>query len=52
MRASEAYGLQWKDIDFDNQVIHFYQTWNYRVKEGGFKKPKTEAGVRDIIIND
>ena len=52
MRASEVYGLQWEDIDFDNQVIHFYQTWNYRVKAGGFKKPKTEAGVRDIIINN
>lgn len=52
MRASEAYGLVWDDIDFDNNIIKCRRTWNYRAKEGGFKKPKTSAGIRDIVIDD
>lgn len=52
MRASEAFGLVWDDIDFDNNVIKCHRTWNYRNKIGGFKKPKTDAGIRDIVIDD
>ena len=49
IRASECLGLQWSDIDFDNNMIHI-------TKQLGRNKqlcpPKTKAGVRAINFTD
>lgn len=49
VRASECLGLQWSDIDFNNNIIHI-------TKQLGRNKqlcpPKTKAGVRDINFTD
>ena len=59
MRIGEALGLTWKDIDFENQVIHVKRTLVYYAKGKktihrrcyyAINKPKTEAGIRDIPI--
>ncbi len=48
LRPGEAVALQWKDIDFDNAILHVT-----KAKESGnnnVKGTKTEAGNRDIPI--
>ena len=61
MRIGELCALQWKDIDFENKVIHISKTL-IRVKnkdEISNKKtiviadsPKTQSSIRDIPINE
>ena len=49
IRASECLGLQWSDVDFNNNVIHITKQLG-RNKQLG--PPKTKAGVRDINFTD
>ena len=51
VRFAEALGLTWEDIDFDNGQISINKTWDYRTKKG-FKKTKTQAGVRIIPVDN
>lgn len=55
----DDYYKVWKDIDFENQVIHVKRTLVYYAKGKktihrrcyyAINKPKTEAGIRDIPI--
>ena len=46
MRISELIGLRWEDIDWKNQVVHVEE----KVVAKEVKGPKTEAGVRDILL--
>lgn len=51
MRQGEVLGLRWKDIDFDNQIIHMRQTLSVdgsEFQEGG----KTKSSSRAIHIPD
>ena len=49
LRPGETAALLWKDIDFDQEVIHVYKA----IESGSdaVKDPKTEAGFRDIPIH-
>lgn len=51
-RRGEALALNWTDIDFDNKLIHITKSAYYNSNKAQFKKPKTEAGNRDIILLD
>ena len=54
MRASEAMGLRWSDIDFDksiidvNHIVKYYSTGNHNRCVFSMDKPKTEKGIRII----
>lgn len=49
LRPGETIPLQWKDIDFTNQIIHILAALESGTTER-FKAPKTAAGVRDVPI--
>ena len=57
MRIGELAALRWKDLDWDNMVIHVTRTLVYQKYEGDsqkqyhFEKPKTRTSLRDIPIN-
>lgn len=51
IRESEAAGLQWHDIDFDNQIIHIEREALYIPKQGlTITPPKSFNSIRDIYI--
>lgn len=53
MRCGEILGLQWRDIDFKNQVIKVRGTLIYVRGKGRFKDtPKTDTSTRDIPMLD
>lgn len=47
VRQSELLGLHWRDIDFDNQVIHVRGALDREQQE---VPPKTENALRDVIL--
>lgn len=50
LRPQEAIALNWRDVDFDNGLLHVSKA----VENGSktIKAPKTAAGVRDIPMPD
>ena len=53
MRLGEMRGLMWKDIDFQNKVIHVRRTMRYFHGKGTvLDTPKTATSVRDIPMLD
>ena len=46
LRVSELIGLRWADIDWQSQLIHVEETVVAKESKG----PKTEAGVRDVLL--
>ncbi len=50
MRRGEIIALQWKDIDFDANVIHVGKSAYFRAGVANIKAPKTEAGERDVPL--
>lgn len=52
MRSGELRGLEWKNIDFKNRVIHITNTLVYVHKEYFLDKPKTSTSRRDIPMLD
>ncbi len=52
MRSGEIRGLEWKDIDFQNKIIHVQGTL-VQNKYGFYKdSPKTQSSYRDIPMLD
>lgn len=51
-RRGEALALKWGDIDFNNKLIHINKSAYYNSNSPQFKTPKTDAGLRDIILLD
>lgn len=52
IRRGELLALTFKDIDFDNKLLHINKTIGY-AKEGlAITTPKTRASVRDITLPD
>jgi integrase len=47
LRQGELLGLHWRDVDFDNQVIHVRSALNRQRRD---VPPKTERAVRDVIL--
>ena len=53
MRRGEACGLEWNDIDFDNNLIHIVRSSLYLPEKGVFDStPKTASSRRVIHIDD
>ncbi len=47
MRLGELCGLEWKDIDFDNEIITIKRTSQYTKEKGIFtKEPKNKTSIR------
>lgn len=49
-RRGEALALQWKDIDFENNIISINKSAYYNSNAAKIKSPKTSAGYREIIL--
>jgi integrase len=47
LRQGELLGLHWRDVDFDNQLIHVRTQLNRKRRD---VPPKTERAVRDVIL--
>ena len=52
MRRGEILALQWKDIDFDNNIINVTKSAEYIGNRANIKEPKTEAGIRMVPLLD
>lgn len=53
MRFGEASALLWSDIDYEQNVIHITKTLTFNEDSTiGIGTPKSEAGKRDIPLND
>jgi integrase len=53
MRRGEACGLMWKDIDFDNKLVHITKANQYLSGMGTFEKEtKTETSNRVVKLPD
>jgi len=53
MRRGELLGLEWKDIDFENRVIHIKRTSQYVQNMGIItKSPKNETSYRTIKLSE
>ena len=53
MRIGEAAALQWSDIDFETGVLSINKNLYYKtMTDYKFVEPKTQAGIRDIVIDD
>jgi len=52
MRIGEAAALQWDDIDFETGILSITKSLYYKsMTEYHFTEPKTQAGIRDIVID-
>lgn len=53
MRPSEYFGLQWKDIDFEQQILSVKRAVHQEVGGGyRFAEPKTKSSRRSIPYSD
>lgn len=52
MRSGELRGLEWKNIDFKNKIIHVYRTLVYVNNDYHLDTPKTASSRRDIPMLD
>lgn len=53
MRAGELNGLEWSDIDWDNEILRIHQASQYLPGEGTFTKAtKNESSERVISLPD
>lgn len=50
LRRGEITALTWNDIDFENHIIDVSKSYDFKACR--IKAPKTQAGMRKIIIND
>jgi integrase len=47
LRQGELLGLHWRDVDFDNELIHVRTQLNRKRRD---VPPKTQRAVRDVIL--
>src|SRR3954471_8330701 len=47
LRQGELLGLHWRDVDFDNELIHVRTALNRKRRD---VPPKTQRAVRDVIL--
>ncbi len=50
LRRGEAIALEWSDIDFEKKVIHVTKAATVVKNVTRIKKPKSDAGIRDVPI--
>lgn len=51
-RLGEALAIQFRDIDRKNKVIHITKSVYFVSNQPEIKRPKTEKGIRDVILLD
>lgn len=51
MRRGEVAGLQWRDVEFDRNLIHVRRARDRRGREDIVQTPKTEDSERDLIVS-
>ena len=52
IRRGELCGLEWKDIDFENQVMHVVRSAQYIGNKTMItKEPKTKSGIRHFSLS-
>lgn len=50
-RLGEITGLEWKDIDWNNNIVHIRRTSNYTATDGTYvDTPKTKKSVRSLKL--
>lgn len=50
-RNGELMGLEWKDVDWENNVISVCRTSNYTVTDGNYTDtPKTKSSIRSLKL--
>ncbi len=52
LRRGELLGLRWEDIDRKSKTIHVGREVYYVSNNPHIKVPKTDAGVRDVVLLD
>ena len=52
IRTSEALGLSWHNVDFDNKIIQVRQQLQYYDKSFHYSDLKTQAGRRELPMSD
>lgn len=52
LRKGEILALQWKDIDFNENIIHVIKSVYYEHNRPKIKEPKTESGIRIVPLLD
>lgn len=52
LRRAEALALNYEDIDFKHYIIHVNKSVAWENSKPYLKQPKTEAGIRDVILFD
>lgn len=52
LRKGEALALEYSDFDFANNRIHISKSVSWLPNQPVIKKPKTEAGIRTVILPD
>lgn len=52
MRRGEVLGLRWSDIDVQKKVIYVRRAVSHPVNQPIVGKPKTDAGLREIPLDD
>lgn len=52
IRRGELLALDWKDIDFENRILHITKAVIFNKNQPIIKQPKSKAGIRDIPIPD
>lgn len=50
MRKGEILALQWKDVDFENSIIHVTKSVFHEGDRPIIKEPKTKAGIRIVPL--
>lgn len=51
-RRGEALALRYEDIDWNRKIIHINKAVGYKANCPYEKTPKTESGIRDVILLD
>ena len=52
LRKGEILALQWKDIDFNENIIHVTKSVYFEHNRPKIKQPKTESGIRIVPLLD
>lgn len=53
MRIGEVFGLQWEDIDFENNIIHIrHDLFCPGALDWVLQTPKSKSSIRDVLISD
>jgi len=50
LRLGELLALSWGDIDPDRRLLKVHRSWDHKTTQ--FVSPKSESGIRDVLISE